>query len=110
IVLLGLAACGGAARGPRDTPSPVSRVAETASAGELDTLWRRAEHAVRHGKWSDALKQLDRVLLEFPPGDPRIAQAELWEGEAQFALGNHLQAAREFRKLSDDTPNDPLAP
>jgi outer membrane protein assembly factor BamD len=38
------------------------------------------------------------------------ARRSLWEAEAQFALGNHLQAAREFRKVSDDTPNDPLAP
>ncbi len=34
----------------------------------------------------------------------------MFEGEAQFAMGSHLQAAREFRKVSDDTPNDPLAP
>ena len=83
---------------------------ESASAGELDTLWRRAQHAVRHGKWGDAVKHLDRALLEFPPGDPRAVQAQFWEAEAQFALGSHLQAARAFRKVSDDTPNDPLAP
>jgi len=108
--LLALAACGGKTPAPRVAPTPVERVAETASAGELDTLWARAQHAVRHGKWGEALKQLDRLLLEFPPGDPRTAQAQLWEAEAQFALGSHLQAAREFRKVSDDTPNDPLAP
>jgi outer membrane protein assembly factor BamD len=85
-------------------------VAESASAGEVDTLWMRAQAAVRRGKWGDAVKHLDRLLLEFPPGDPRVAQAHFFEGEAQFALGSHLQAVREFRKVSDDTPNDPLAP
>jgi outer membrane protein assembly factor BamD len=50
------------------------------------------------------------VLLELPPGDPRSAQAHLFLGEAQLALGSNLEAAREFRKVSDDTPNDPLAP
>jgi outer membrane protein assembly factor BamD len=110
LVLLGLNACGGGP-GPRAAnPTPVTRVAESATSGELDTLWTRAQHAVRRGKWSDALKQLDRLLLELPPGDPRIGQAQFWEAEAQFALGNHLQAARAFRKVSDDTPNDPLAP
>jgi outer membrane protein assembly factor BamD len=31
-------------------------------------------------------------------------------GEALFAQGRQLEAAREFRKASDETPNDPLAP
>jgi outer membrane protein assembly factor BamD len=110
LVVLGVAACGGGTPAPQAAPTPVSSVAETATSGEIDTLWARAQHAVRRGKWADALKLLDRVLLEFTPGDSRATQAHLFEGEAQFALGSHLQAAREFRKVSDDTPNDPLAP
>src|SRR6185503_4870364 len=66
--------------------------------------------AVRRGKWGDAQKHLERVMLEFPPGDPRIPQAHFFLGEAQLSLGSHLQAAREFRKVSDETPNDSLAP
>jgi outer membrane protein assembly factor BamD len=85
-------------------------VAEAASSGQIDTLWAQARAAVRRGKWGDAVKHLDRLLLEFPPGDPRVPQAHMFVGEAQFAMGSHLQAAREFRKVSDDTPNDPLAP
>jgi outer membrane protein assembly factor BamD len=108
--LLGAAACGGSTPAPRATPTPVTRVAESASAGDIDTLWTRAQAAIRRGKWGDAVKHLDRLLLEFQPGDPRVAQAHFFEGEAQFALGSHLQAVREFRKVSDDTPNDPLAP
>jgi outer membrane protein assembly factor BamD len=76
----------------------------------LDSLWRRAEAAVRHGKWGDAAKLVDRLLLEFPPGDPRIARAHFYLGEADYAQGRHLEAAREFRKASDETPNDPIAP
>jgi outer membrane protein assembly factor BamD len=110
LVLVLSAACGASAPPPRATPTPVTRVAETASSAEIDSLWRRAQHAVRHGKWHDALKYLDRLLLEFTPGDPRVPQAHFFEGEAQFATGSHLQAVREFRKVSDDTPNDPLAP
>jgi outer membrane protein assembly factor BamD len=108
--LLGAAACGGSTPAPRATPTPVTRVAESASAGDIDTLWTRAQAAIRRGKWGDAVKHLDRLLLEFQPGDPRVAQAHFFEGEAQFALGSHLQAVREFRKVSDDSPNDPLAP
>lgn len=110
LLAAGLAACGGARTTPSASPTPVARVAETASAGAVDSLWTRAMHAVRHGKWGDAAKQLERVLLELPPGDSRTSRAHLFLGEAQLSLGNNLQAAREFRKVSDDTPNDPLAP
>jgi outer membrane protein assembly factor BamD len=110
LLVAGLSACGASTPAPRAAPTPVTRVAETASAAELDSLWGRARHAVRTGKWGDVIKLLDRALLEFPPGDPRVGQAHMWEGEAQFALGSQLQAVREFRRVSDDTPNDPLAP
>jgi outer membrane protein assembly factor BamD len=109
-LLLSLAACSASAPVPRATATPVTRLAETASSAEVDSLWARAQHAFRRGKWGDAIKHLDRVLLEFPPGDSRVPMAHLFLGESQFAIGSHLQAAREFRRVSDDTPNDPLAP
>lgn len=106
-----LAACGrgGAATNPA-APAPASRPLETASPVMVDSLWRGAQTAVRRGKWGDAQKLLDRVLLEFGPGDARIPQAHYWLGEANFAQGRQLEAAREFRKTSDDTPNHPMAP
>jgi outer membrane protein assembly factor BamD len=85
-------------------------VGESASTATLDSLWRRTESAIRHGKWGDAIKLLDRLQLEFPPGDARIARAHFYLGEAYYAEGRHLEAAREFRKASDETPNDPIAP
>ena len=102
-----LAACGGgrSGRSPATSPAPVS-----ASSDMLDSLWGQAEAAVRHGKWGDAAKLVDRLLLEFPPGDSRIARAHYYLAEAYYAQGRHLEAAREFRKASDETPNDPIAP
>jgi outer membrane protein assembly factor BamD len=102
-----LAACGGH-RSPQSAPAPVADVA--ASPATIDSLWRRAEWAVHHGKWGDAEKLLNRAVLEFAPGDRRVAQAHFYLGEALFAQGRQLEAAREFRKASDETPNDPLAP
>jgi len=107
VLLLGTAACGG--RGGRASTAPTPEVLENATTAQVDTLWRRAQHQVRRGKWADAQKNLDRVLLELQPGDPRIAQAHFFLGESYYAMGSHLEAAREFRKTSDDTPNDPLA-
>jgi outer membrane protein assembly factor BamD len=103
------AACGG--RGARGgggaAPAPV---ATSASPAAIDSLWRQAEQAVRHGKWSDAEKLLNRAVLEFSPGDARVARAHFYLGEALFAQNRQLEAAREFRKASDETPNDPIAP
>ena len=76
----------------------------------VDSLWRRAEAAVRQGKWSDVEKLIERVQLEFAPGDLRATQAHYWLGEAYFARSRQLEAAREFRKASDETPNHPIAP
>jgi outer membrane protein assembly factor BamD len=103
-----VAACGGGrgARGPSASPAPLS---VGASAAVVDSLWRQAEYAVRHGKWGDGMKLLERAILEFAPGDPRIARAHYYLGETLYAQGRHLEAAREFRKASDETPNDPIA-
>jgi outer membrane protein assembly factor BamD len=103
-----LAGCGGG-RAASNSPAPAP-VAAGASAATIDSLWKQAEGAIRHGKWGDAAKFLERVLLEFSPGDPRVARAHYYLGEALLGQGRHLEAAREFRKASDETPNDPIAP
>jgi outer membrane protein assembly factor BamD len=104
-----VAACGGGGGGTTrpGAPAPVPEAA--ASAATIDSLWREAELAVRRGKWGDAAKLLDRALLEFAPGDPRIPRAHFFLGEALFAQNRQLEAAREFRRTSDETPNHPLA-
>ena len=104
-----VAGCGGG-RSPEAESSAIPPQAEGASAREVDSLFRLAESRIRHGKWGDAIEDLERLLLEFSPGDSRIPQARYFLGEAKLAIGNHLEAAREFRRVSDDTPNDRLAP
>ncbi len=100
--------CGhGARAGTALAPAPV---AQTASSEELDALWNQAVAAFRHGKWKQASELFGRVNLEFPPGDPRIAQSRFYLGEVQFARGENLDAVRQFRRVSDEAPNDPLAP
>jgi outer membrane protein assembly factor BamD len=107
-ILFLLAGCGGRGGKGNAAPAPVS--ATGASAATIDSLWSQAEWAVHHGKWGDAEKLLDRVNLEFSPGDPRVARAHYYLGEALFAQKRQLEAAREFRRASDETPNDPIAP
>lgn len=104
-----LAGCGGGGGGETRPGAPAPVPEATASAASIDSLWRDAEQAARRGDWGDAAKLLDRALLEFSPGDARIARAHFLLGEALFAQNRHLEAAREFRKTSDETPNDPLS-
>ena len=103
-----LAGCGGGRRAP-ETAAPAPVAESGASAAAIDSLWRNAQHAVRTGKWGDAEKLLGRAVLESAPGDPRVAQAHFFLGEALFAQNRQLEAAREFRRASDETPNDPIA-
>ena len=105
IMLVALAACAG---GPG--PVSVQPGAEHLTPVQLDSLWRGADTAFKSGKWDDALQRYQRFLLEAPPGDPRVVEAHMMMGESQFAKKNRLDAAREFRRVSDETPTHPLAP
>lgn len=110
VLLLALVGCGGGRSAEDRSAAPAPVTGTGASAASIDSLWSRAEQAIRLGKWADAEKSLDRVLLEFSPGDPRVARAHFLLGEARFAQDKQLEAAREFRRASDDSPNDPMAP
>jgi outer membrane assembly lipoprotein YfiO len=106
----GLTGCGGGRNADSSLPSPATRLPQASPPAVVDSLWEETQYAVRHGKWKDAIKRLERLLVELRPGDPRIAKAHYFKGEALFARGERLEAAREFRKAADDTPNDPIAP
>jgi outer membrane protein assembly factor BamD len=109
-VLLALvAACGGGAVAPAPTAvEPTLRV--DAAPEEVDRQWAHAEKLFRAGKWADAATALERLNLEFASGDARIARSRFFLGECHFQMKSHLQAVREFRRVSDDLPSDPLAP
>jgi outer membrane protein assembly factor BamD len=107
--LLPLAACARHSA-PKTSPIPQSLIQEAASPATVDSLYRLAMKQVRGGDWADAAKSLQRLSLEMPPSDPRIAQTRLFLGEALLARGDQLAAARTFREVADMTPNDVLAP
>jgi outer membrane protein assembly factor BamD len=108
LILFGVVACG---RGTKEqsglNPTPA---AQSADPEELDRLWDQGILFFRSGNWKHASETFTRVVQEFPPGDPRVSQAHFYLGEVQFARGENLEAVREFRRVSDEAPNDPLAP
>lgn len=103
-----VAACGSVA--PVEELAVAAPVAEGLSGAQLDSLFARAEESYSRGKWSDAAVEFERFMLEAPAGDPRATRARFFIAESRLAQGDHLSAAREFRRISDETPNDPLAP
>lgn len=105
VALLSLAGCG---RGnqPR-TPAPLR---SEVSRAELDTLWGRAMAQYSAGHWRDAATLFERVTLEVPATDTLAVAAHFRLAECYFGQKSQLQAAREFRRVSDDAPTSHLAP
>jgi outer membrane protein assembly factor BamD len=105
LACLALGACGKGA-----APKVVTPVAEQISKAEADSLWRAANREYRQGHWSKAQTLYERLSLELQSGNPLLVQAHFRIGECHLGQKEQLEAAREFRRVSDETPNDPLAP
>ena len=75
-----------------------------------DSLWNVAERAFNRGKWSEAQKQFDLLAPLLTTTDPRYLRMHFFLGEILFAQASQLQAVREFRRVADERPEDPLAP
>ena len=107
-LLLLLPAC--AHRAPTTAPATVARVALAASSHEIDSLWTTSLQQFHTGQFAKAQTGFERLTLEFAPGDNRSGKAHFYMAECYLAQKENLQAAREFRRVSDETPNDELAP
>lgn len=103
-MLLLLVACGGGG------PGGVTPAATGLSREEVSALWTRAMVQFRAGKWTKAATLFERVTLEVPAGDTLTILARFYLAESYFGEKNQLQAAREFRKVSDEHPSFRLAP
>ncbi len=107
--MLGLAACkSGSGNAPPDLGAAPAD--PTLSAARVDSMWEQGIKDFRKGSYHSASEVFQRILLEFNPGDRRIPEAHFYLGESYFGAGSELQAMREFRKVSDDFPSNPLAP
>ena len=103
LLLVSLAGC------RKGGPSNVAPLAVSATRAEIDSLWRHANSFYVKGSWHKAAPLYERIGLEVPAGDPIAIEAQFRLGECYFGQGMQLQAARQFRKVSDDTPTSPLA-
>src|SRR2546428_5460129 len=70
----------------------------------------RALGIFRHGDFRRAQLLLQRLTFEFGPGQPELAQINYYLAECAFQLGEHAQAATDFRKVADEFPTTEYAP
>lgn len=84
-------------------------VNHTVSAGP-DVQFQTAMRQFRAGEYSHAQDNFQRLQFELPARDTLLAQARFYAAECMAAAGDILGAAREFRRVSDDFPGEPLAP
>lgn len=82
----------------------------TLTRARTDSLWQVGLKDFRKGNYTSASEIFQRVVLEFAPGDPRIPEAHFFLGESYFGGRSQLQAVRQFRKVADEFPSNPLAP
>lgn len=81
---------------PEDYPTPEGLLA--ASKQQYDK-----------GNCAAAINGFRRVTLELPQNDPGVIQSHYYIAMCYEKQGDHLEAAREFRRVSDDYPNSDLA-
>lgn len=95
LLVAGALACGG---GPPPTPPPP------------ETELVRARELVRRGNFPDALPIFQRVSFELSPAQPEYAEVRYWIGECYYQVGDYAQAAAEFRRAADGSPESEWAP
>src|SRR6267154_1546579 len=99
VALTGLAACHPRGRAPRAAPV-VEPAADLA----------RGLNLFRHGEFRRAQIIFQRVGFQLPPGSQELAEANYYGAECWFQLGDYVQAASDFRKVSDEFSTTEYAP
>jgi len=102
IALLGLIGCGGraaqAGAGANQGPAPAPQALQDGHA-----LFRR-------GEWEKANAVFRRVAFEVAPGDSQAVEAQYFQAECQYQLGQRVEAAHQFRRVADESPASRWAP
>ncbi len=94
----------------RGKPKAAPSAAVSNSPRTIDSLWQVGQQAFNAGRWNQANQVFTRLGTAMTVADPRVARLNFYKGEIELALGNELDAVRQFRRLSDEAPDDSLAP
>ncbi|MEZ4589178.1 MAG: outer membrane protein assembly factor BamD [Gemmatimonadales bacterium] len=106
---VGLTACwpfgGGKSDDAAAVPAPLLNSPRT-----LDSLWTAGQVAFNHGDRKKASEIFTRLGTVLPVTDARHARLLFFQAEIALGNGLELDAVRLFRRVSDEAPDDSLAP
>ncbi len=74
-----------------------------------ESLYQASMDRYRHGRYEDALEGFRKLGYDLPPGDSLRPRVKFWAAQCDFGTGDYVTAAREFRNIADDDPDDPMA-
>jgi outer membrane protein assembly factor BamD len=77
---------------------------------DSETLYRASLREFRHGRFLRAQIGFQRLSFEFAGRDSLVALTRFYLAETYFGLHDYVTASREFRRVSDEAPESPLAP
>lgn len=75
-----------------------------------EALYEAAKRAYRQGDCDRAEHGFQQLIAVLPPRDDRVAEARYYVAECLFTRHQRLEAAREFRRVTDEFPRHALAP
>ena len=77
---------------------------------ESTALYQASLREFRHGRFMRAQAGFQRLSFELTPRDSLFTLTRFYLAETYFGTRDYVTAAREFRRVSDEAPDDPLAP
>ncbi|MFI5206483.1 MAG: outer membrane protein assembly factor BamD [Gemmatimonadales bacterium] len=83
---------------------------EQRPAGDAAGQFADAMRLFRHGEFADAQSGFQRIQFDLPVRDTLQARVRFYLAECYAGQGELITAIREFRRVADDYPADPLAP
>ena len=75
-----------------------------------ESLLEASMDLYNRGKCEQASQGFRRLVFEFDALDPRVVTVRYYLAECTLKRGERLEAARLFRRVSDETPRHELAP
>jgi outer membrane protein assembly factor BamD len=79
-------------------------------SGETTPLFEAGVQQMQLKRWSNAILAFEKLVTDLPARDTLLPRAQFFLGQARSANVEHLLAAQAFTKVTEQFPEDSLAP